>query len=175
MSDLTTIPALRAAIERALAALSGAWRSASDGRIMLVFGPKAARAGVLRELNHRPLDGVVVAALSTDGPFMALSALAVQAGVTLHPYDERAGLRALAAAYATAGKRLVLVCNDVERAPRHDLAYICRGVNTTVNDAYDGKPGILLILMGAAGGAAHRQIASAWPDAEMGTQSHYLG
>lgn len=140
---------------------------------MLVFGPKAARAAVLHDLRNRPLGGSVVVDLSADGLFLSLSAQARQAGVVLDPYNEQDGLRTLAAAYATVNRRLVLVCDEVEKASLHDLGYLCRGVNATVNDASDGKPGILLVLMGSDT-ATQRRVASAWPDAEMGTQSHHL-
>lgn len=169
----TSLPEMRAAIEQALAALSGTWRSSSDGRIQLIFGSKEARRAVLRDLKSHPLANTHVAALQAKGLFLSLSSYASHDGQILNAYNETGSLRAWAAVYAEAGRRLVLVCDDVESAALHDLSYLCRGINATVNDAIDGKPGILLILLGNAG-AAHRQIATAWPDAEMGTQSYYL-
>lgn len=160
-------------IDRALAALSGTWLSASEGRIMLVLGSKKARADALRDLISRPGDALKVDILAADGLFLSLASAAAWGGLGLDANQEKESLRALAARYAQAGRQLVLVCNDVERAAIHDLGYLCRGINATVNDAYGGKPGILLILMGSET-TATRRLAAAWPDAMLGIQSHHL-
>lgn len=170
----TTLPALRAQIEQALDALSGTWRSPSEGRIMLVFGPAESRGAVTRSLRTRPLPDTDFVRLVPDGLFLSLASHVQPMGFTFDPYSSKESFVKLAAAYAAAGRRLVLLCDDAHKASRNDLGYVCRGVNATVNGAYDGKPGVLLILMGKEGDL-HRAIHDAWPDSEMGTQSHYLG
>ena len=163
---------LRTEIDLALDALGGGWRGPSDGRIKLVLGSREARNAVIRDLRRQPPTGTYVEFLAADGLFLSLLTLAQHVGINLDVYGAEASLRALAVRFATAGQRLVLICDDVEHAAPHDLGYLCRGVSATHNDVRDGKPGILLILMGTEG-AAHRRVGEAW-DHFTGIISHDL-